>query len=788
MRDRRHALCAALLLSASMLPVAGAQAQSVSESPARTETDTPAQPQEREQDPSQSTVGISDIIVTATRQGATSQQRTPLAIAVVSGAAVDKQVLTDVRDLVQLTPNITVSQNTASAQIYIRGVGTNNVLNGSDPDVAVQIDGVYIARAFGQFADFYDIDRIEVLRGPQGTLYGRNAVGGVINIISRLPSDRLDIREQVTVGTYGTIQNQTVVSGPLIPGLLSASVSGNYVRHNGYIKNIVASGEDDNSADHGGLRGQLRLQPSRSLDVVWRGDWSKAGENTQASNHLRVPAILPYTSLSITRPALLTTPLADSLVGDYFRTAHDRPNVLRERNWGVSQDATLTLGDVTLRSLTAYRDSFYRVDVDTDATEQDVQFTTQQDHSRQISQEFNLNVSVGPINLVAGLYYFNERQNSLVISRQPPQAARPASAAILTERRPFTEATSQAAFAQASIRLAEGLKLTLGGRYTKDTKSFDANQNRYSYANAPALGPLSAGYPSIYHVTTKFDAFTPRIGVDWQLTPEALFYASYSKGFKSGGNNDSPCLNNLSQAAFATCLASIVYRPERIQSYEVGLKTTWFDRRLTANLTGFYYNYADLQVNSQIGGGVVMVNNAADARNKGVELELQARPTPRLLLTANAAYLDAHYQTFASASVPNALRYFVSSLPQYNAATNTYNASGNQLNNAPKVQLQGSARYGVPVASGEVYVQGSAAYQARSYFDPSNVSVMSQAPYTVANLALGYDSDDGKWTAVVQAKNLFNKGYFITTYATSLVPAGVSGTPRVVVLRVARRF
>src|SRR6266849_3943976 len=194
---------------------------------------------------------LEEIVVTATKTGTTVVQKTPLAITVLSGDQLEASGVLNVRDLAQYVPNLSVPMITIVPVIYIRGIGSSNVNNGSDPDVTTQLDGVYIARPFAQLMDFIDVDRIEVLRGPQGTLYGRNAVGGTFNIISRKPSDRLEGDLALTGGSYALVQTQAYASGPIIPGLLQASISGNFIRHNGYTDNITPGAQDVGTADRG---------------------------------------------------------------------------------------------------------------------------------------------------------------------------------------------------------------------------------------------------------------------------------------------------------------------------------------------------------------------------------------------------------------------------------------------------------------------------------------------------------------------------------------------------------
>src|ERR1700730_12405847 len=225
------------------------------------------------------TAGLQELVVTATKTGTTEVQKTPIALSVYSADQLNNSAANNIRDLVALTPNLNISQTTASAEIYIRGIGSNNVFNGSDPDVTMQSDGVYIARAFSQFADFLDVSRVEVLRGPQGTLYGRNAVGGTINVISRAPTDDFESKEQVTLGNFSLLQTQGYVSGPLVKGLLDGSLSVNYLTHSPWEDNLVAGLPVLLYASHGGDRVQSRLQLTDKVDLTTRADWSKADES-----------------------------------------------------------------------------------------------------------------------------------------------------------------------------------------------------------------------------------------------------------------------------------------------------------------------------------------------------------------------------------------------------------------------------------------------------------------------------------------------------------------------------
>jgi iron complex outermembrane receptor protein len=717
---------------------------------------------QRAADTAPSGSALEEILVTATKTGETSLQKTPLAISVFSVERLNDSAALNVKDLVAMTPNLNVAQTTANAQIYIRGIGSNNVFNGSDPDVTVQIDGVYLARAYSQFTDFIDVDRIEVLRGPQGTLYGRNAVGGTINIISRKPSDQFESKVQVTGGTFDLVEAQAYVSGPIIPGTLQASLTGNYLNHDDYVDNVVPGKPGVGNADRGGLRGQLRFLPVDNVEMITRADWKKADERYDSFSHVLAP--------------LGFAPLARSTVGDYTRVALDNPQALQSKDWGVSEEVNITLNSMlSLKSLSAYRNSQYWASVDSDAVEFPIIIATQQDESRQISQEFDLTAHLEHFDGVMGIYYSQEHETSNLGLDLPPSVPIPAARSASALITPDSHARSEAAFAQGTYHLTDALGLTAGIRHTQDRKELNQLYTRVSQ-NPATLGVASPGFPFAANVSRTFDATTPKFGIDYQLTPSVLLYASATRGFKSGGTNWA-----------ATNTAALEFGPEQIWSYEAGVKSDWFDRRMRVNVTAFKYDYKDLQVQSLIGAGVVAIGNAATANVKGLEIETTGKPMPDLLLAANFALLDARYGRFGASSVPSVLVPYVSGSPHFTASPTapTYDASGNRLNAAPRSSVSGSAQYDYEIGRGKAFVRGEYYWQDRVFYDPSNAAIMSQKPYDLVNLSFGYISDS-RWDFRVIAKNVADTHYLISIAANGVAPAGLPGDPRTVVLQVSK--
>lgn len=703
---------------------------------------------------------LQEIIVTATRTGATQLQRTPIAVSVFSADALSATHTSDIADLAQLSPSLNVGVVTASPSIYIRGVGTNNVFNGSDPDVTMQVDGVYVARPFEQFTDFFDVERIEVLRGPQGTIYGRNAVGGVVNVISKRPSDSLVGSAQVSAGDYDAHEERLYVSGPVVPGLLNLSLAANHSEHGAYNDNLVPNVNGVGDANSTGARFQALWTPASWINATTRLDYGESEEDMQSYDHLLIPAPIP-------------ADLANSTVGRYHTVALDAPGMKETRGWGAAEDITFTLNDnLSLRSLTAYRHGEYELGLDFDATEFPAAVLFQSETSRQFSQEFNLTGTYGDLEFVAGLYYLRDKQDTFneAIAFVPGEEQYFVTA-------PYLTAKSEAAFLQGTYHLPYGVGITVGGRYTKDTKKLRQTFLVYDF-DGVEVGPTI--YEFRGNVEPDFSAFTPKVGIDWQITDDALVYASYTAGWKSGGTNYA-----------AIELDGISFDPEEIKSYEVGAKTQWLDGRLRFNLAAFTYDYTDLQVQQALRQGVVVINNAATADVKGVEVELLTRIASRLEISASATYLDATYDKFPGSEVPEALAEYLIDDPNYDPTVGEaggYNAAGKRLNNAPELAYAVSTRYEQPLPRGELYALANYRWQDETDFDPSNAELLREPAYGLLTVGIGYNSPGNVWNLQALLKNATDEDYYLVRAANGFVPTALSGPPRTFTFSISRNF
>jgi iron complex outermembrane receptor protein len=673
-------------------------------------------------------IGIQDIVVTASKTGESAAQRTPIAISAFNSESLKDAGISNVKDLAGYVPNLSINQSTTYALIYVRGIGSTNIYGGSDPSVTVQVDGVYLGRPYSQFADFLDVDRVEVLRGPQGTLYGRNAAGGTINIISKTPTDSFGFENVLQVGNYSSVQEQAYVSGPLIPNKLQFSLAGSYYHHKPYIKNIIPTGNDIFNANRGGLRSQLRWELSDDIVATTRADFSQQKEHTTSFSLLRLPF----------------TPATTSILGDFSRVALNLPNNDNVRIWGISEDIRVRLNDnLDLRSITAYRNSRNKVDVDSDDSDVSITQVHQGEAQHQLSSELNLAGNFDRFNFVTGLYYMYER-----VATDIRVTVFPANFQLLF--RPVNKSTSYAAYVQGTYKIKENLSLTAGGRYSFEKKAMDQLFLQNALSTGANLATVS------YHKSRSFKSFTPKLSLQWTPTANLLGYASITRGFKSGGFNFS-----------STNPATASFRPEKLWSYELGVKTDWFDRHLRVNLTGFIYDYTDLQQFLATAPGVAVIANAATARVKGIELEVKARPWSGLDLGANLAYLHARYTKYLAAPIPQTL------------GQGSLDVSGFELNNAPPYSISVFGQQSVPVSDDKsVYVRGEYLWMDRQYNEPTNYILQRTPAYGLVNVTAGLRNNGGSWAIELWCRNLTDKKYLIGTQDSGATFSAQPGAPR----------
>ena len=682
-------------------------------------------------------VGVEEIVVTATKMGETRLQETPIAITAFTADQMNKTGVKEVRDLMAMTPNLNIAQNSSFAQIYIRGIGSNNVFAGSDPSSTIHIDGVYMARPTAYFFNFLDVERVEVLRGPQGTLYGRNSVGGTINVISRKPDNDLRVKLQGTVGNYDFYRGEGMISGPLIEDKLAASVAVMRSKRDGYLENIVPGIKDIDSEDVWTVRGQLRATPSEALEILLRADYTK--DDGQVAGNVKL--LEPY------------APFEDAILGDYRKVALGSEGYMERKNRGVSLEVNYDFSDAAkLTSLTAYRKGTLISAGDTDATSDLRLITSWFEKQDQFSQEFNLSGRWDRLGYVFGLYYFEEE----IDPNSTGEGVNNFLAGIIANFSPLVKTETWSAYGQATYDLTEKFSVTAGIRYTEEDKKFDQDFTIFSMA---AGNPVVANI--MYEADDTYKAWTPKFGIEFKPVEDVMLYASATRGFKSGGFN------------FASRNAGQGFDPEYLWSYEAGIKSDLLDRRLRLNATGFYYDYTNLQVQSFLTPGVIDITNAADAKVKGLEIEVLTRPVAGLEIGANLAHLDATYKNYPEAPI----------------TAGTFDASGNRLNSAPKWNYSLFGQYDFSVGNaGDVFIRGEYSWRSRQYFTVVNDDIQTQGSYELLNASIGFTTADERWQIIAYGRNLTDEEYIVSSGSFTARPAGRVGEPRTYGLRVAFQY
>lgn len=739
----------------------------------------------------------SELVVTARRREERAQD-IPIALTAVSGDTLERAGLVNLTQIAQLTPTLVIRNNNArNTFANIRGLGSNSDQNdGLEIGVGFYIDDVYMGRIGASQFDFIDIDRVEVLRGPQGTLFGKNTTAGAISITTRAPSFETGFTGEATIGEQGYHQVRGSLTGALIDDFAAFRLTVSDTHRDGQLYNIW-NDRKVNDYDNFSVRGQLLLTPAPNVTVRIIGDYAKQ------TSYSRVASVVGLFTTFANGAPLTNNWLDRATRGGYTprfdindpfarRVDANGPIQANMEGYGVSGKIDWDLGPATLTSITAWRGWDWLPDNDTDSTPLAVTLRSGTDnHQRQFSQEVRV-ASNGErkIDYVAGLYYFWQNVNGLGHYQQGPDSARwnnPTANQTLANYalngflsysviEPITK--SYAAFGQVTWHATDALNVTAGLRFTHEDKSGLFDQYTAGGNDLSVLSPADrtaaqrlrdAIYPEKRYTTgLKDDALTGQITLSYKVTPDILTYATYSRGSKSGGLS----LGDLPAGV------SPVVEPETIDAYEVGVKSQFWNRRVTLNIAGYWTEVKDYQagVTEQIGttsSTIRYISNIAGVRSRGVEADLTLTPTRYIRFTASAAYNDAVYKNYKNAQVA----------PENRNLTQIQDLSGVQLANAPKFIYNVSADLVQPIRlltdGDELYVRLD--YNHRSSNDTSGSnSIYTRIPgYGVANARIGLRFADARYDVAVWATNLFDKDYFESLGASNQgLITGALGNPQ----------
>lgn len=705
--------------SKNYLPLASVIALAVSQS-TLAETNTPA-----------AATGpvLEEVIITAQRRSE-SLQDTPIAITALSDKALAEQGIRSPVDLADRIPSLQIG---TSGQIYLRGVGTPNVNEVADPTVATHLDGIYLARPAGVIgAGIYDAARVEVLRGPQGTLYGRNATSGSINIVTRKPEFENNGSVSIEAGNYGT-----VVSSGYANIALSETVAlrGSFQTnsHQGYLDSTNSEHPDYDSADSKSARLQLLIEPRDDLSVLLRGDYTR-------DNGLR-------STFGIVRKTVGETVDEDTSSGAYpAYNDSEYAGFSAEVNWDLAQGTLTYLGGYRLTEV--------------DNNGEYLPFNgaiVNYSKDETIQQELRFVGETDSLTYIVGLFYFDE-ENAVDASFQ----AGPGGIFFQFDQDPVI-AKSLAAYGQATYTIVDSLRATAGVRYTKDKKSRDGVGNLldvdFSFIDQFTENSASG----------EWEKVNWKLGFEYDMGADAMLYANVGTGYKAGGYFDGTTNNT--------------FEPEDIRAYETGVKSQWLDNTLTVNLDGFYYDYTNLQVSTfadVTNSGVLsqVTLNAGEARSYGLETEIHYLLNESNRADVSFGYLNATYESF-----------FLKNGDQFSGLGNPVDYTDNDLAKAPDFTVNIGYEHDFTLSKGILTGRIQTHYEGDKNLDYHNFDITEQDSYTKTDLILTYTPNTEDWSLMAYVRNIEDERPFIDLSPNTLTTAyGNVGAPRLIGARFSINF
>ena len=716
---------------------------------------------------------LDEIVVTARRRSE-SLQDVPVAVSAFSEERLSDLQADDISGIQYSVPNLYLDKGDgANAVVYLRGVGQNDSLAFADPGVGIYVDDVFIARSQAAFLELFDVDRVEVLRGPQGTLYGRNTIGGAVKFVSSPPPATPGAYLEAGVGNYDSRILKGRLGGPLIEGVLNGKVAFAYSQRDGFAENLI-DGQDD--GDQNSLAGRVALDwtPTDRLSILVSADAKRDRPDTSRS-----PA--RETAITGVGPggALVTYPAAS----DPYRVDVNANGLSDLTAYGASVTARYEASDaVTLESITAWRDLDFDLNLDTDGSPLPILDILLLQEQSQFSQELRATYDDGGrFSGTAGLYYFRDEDTTFsgvdngsatIFGFPVTLFGFPSSSLAQTDQ----VTKSWAVFADGSYKISDTLTLGLGARYTSEEKTsarlfenfFDPTVSVIRATPPFLAGRGVAGTP--IEGEADFDAFTPKVSLSYQPNDDLLFYGSAARGFKSGGFD----------GRATTDFAFNAFRPEYVWSYEAGAKTSWMDGRLTFNAAYFYNDYTDIQVTSfgsdpVTGVFVSLFTNAAAATIQGLEFELAARPTDQLTINASLGLLDAEYDEF--------------DILVGGVATDV---SDRALVNSPDVNASLAVTWEQPLSDRlGLVLHGDAGYRSDLATEITDSPVLRQDAYTLLNAFAALRSTDGVWEVRAGVQNLTDEAVRVQGFNLADFPGvqlGFYAAPRTYDLRLIWRY
>ncbi|MEC7819435.1 MAG: TonB-dependent receptor [Pseudomonadota bacterium] len=709
--------------------------------------------------------GVDNTIIVTARRREERLVDVPIAVTSLSGDQLEKAGALNITDVGQMVPNVTLEASRATnstLSAFIRGIGQQDPVSGFEQGVGIYLDDVYLNRPQAAVLDIYDVERIEVLRGPQGTLYGRNTIGGAVKYVTRRMPEDFALKARATYGTYDQAEGVVTASAPLNDII---RVGGSIARlsRGGFGENLTTSLENYNKDI---WAGRLSMEMGGYGEPVFlriTGDYTKDNSNPRGGHRL-IPGLRS----------------GAPVLEDVYDTRGGLTDPQQEvESYGLAMNAEIMVSDtVTLRSISAWRkdDSFSPIDFDAlPAVDLDVPGAY---FNEQISQEFQILYDNGPLNGLLGFYYLDAKADTLFDVR------------IFTTFNGLTAFTradvdteTYAIFGDLTYDIGDRLSVSLGGRYTWDERRADILRQNYLGGGSPFFGGagIPFGAPSTnFDGSREFKKFTPRASVSFMPTPDHNLYASYSKGFKGGGFDPRGVGANAPAATpgrptDAEITDFLSFAPEQVDSYEIGYKGSLMGGMVNVAAAAFYADYTDVQIPGSVACTVAglpsfcgVVSNAGAATFKGLELEASARLGGGFNLSGSLGYIDAQYDEYITniANTPTDVSEF------------------REVQNTPKFTGSATASYTMPVGAGDLYLGTTVSYRSKTYqFEIPNPYI-DQDGYALVDASVVYTAPGDRFSIGVYGKNLFDKEYKTSGYTfvaadprTGAIPLGANGFP-----------
>lgn len=696
-----------------------------------------------------------EITVTAQRREQ-SLQDIPMSVSAFSGEQLEEFGVTQATDIARFTPGVsaTGAQGGFLQTFSIRGLTMGDYNPHQEGPIAVYRDDVYISSLQGQSFATFDSQRVEILKGPQGTLFGRNATGGLVNYISNRPTDVFTGEIDATYGTFNQRRLEAAVGGPITDGI-SFRVAGVYDAFDPYFDN--RAGPDGFWRETSAARVQLKLEPSPEWTILLSGQIGRSDISLTGGDQFR-PAIAIFENgiqvdsreLGATETCRTinngvctgTRPVAggnffgyrdpdgpgpitfDTVIGrpaSFFFNQGETQNYSNLESFSLNVTHDLT-PNISITSLSDYSHFKWRLAADViGGATRIAAFDTFTDGIHQLSQELRVNADLGNLDLVSGLYFINiESDNSGIFGFLANRDQ---------EVRYQQLTNSYSAFAQADWEFSPGLTLIAGLRFIHEEKEFSLTNTLYSFPSGTPTRIRTFNPSTSDLATSADDLWAARLGLSYAPTEDILLYATFNRGVKAGGYN---------QTTNATTPdIGFLFRPEVLLSYEAGARTTLADGMITANAAIFYYDYSDYQAFQAFAPGITLLVNA-DARVQGGEAELRFRPAQGLTFNVGASYTDAI--VFDITTAPGRT---VDRRPAF----------------SPEWQFIGVARYEFPVAAGyDLFVQGDVNYRTEYFTQISNTTLVRQEGYALIDLRAGIEAGTG-WNVDFGIRNVTDEIY-----------------------------